>query len=334
MNLLLQVAKTAPSAEYFKGYRDGLRLVPRGDAVQNPVASRKKSPNAGKGKKCSGGYYISPTKNCREESRTKAAELIDPFSPENNPNFPKGVAVEPKAKAKSRAKPKTNPDPAVEDFEVLDLVPVDTPPAKKRSRSAKNPKPTPEERPKSEKKPKKEMRGSSASSGGAGWKPTMSDEEAKEYTKESYFQEPFYHGTSKSASDGIQSQGVETKKIGRGQFGAGFYLTNSESEADMYANGYMSQNPDGSTNTSQAATMTVRVNIRKPKVFSTSKQFAKFKEKLGFNFHDNDPKSAKIMTDALREKGFDGVYIKDRGYAVAFDKEQVVVTNSREAKSL
>lgn len=428
MRTLLQVARTAPSAEYFKGYRDGLRWDIRGDSeplpedepqgdpgadtaqiaqlivtaleegytggveallsyardgdtiygrfrdgaktfgyalndgqisywllrgqgrtdslLQSPVwrtdkASPKgqKSKNAGKGVKCGRGY-ISPDKNCKvepspeaKEAIAKAAELIDPFSPENNPSFPKGAVVEtpPRAK-KARSKPKPAPEPEFDDFEVLDLEPVDDPPPKKPKKTAKKPKPVPDEKPKAERKPKKEKDEPSPSSIGAGWKPTMTEDEAKEYTKDSYFQTPFYHGTSKAAAESIQSQGVETKKIGRGQFGAGFYLAGSEFEADMYANGFMSSNPDGSANTSQAATMTVRVNIRNPKVFRTSRQFAKFKEKLGLNFHDNDPKTAKTITDALRAKGFDGVHIKDRDYVVAFDREQVVVTNSREAK--
>ena len=323
-----------------QGRADSLAQSPAWRADKTP-AKGKKSENAGKGVKCGRGY-ISPDKNCRfnpspeaKAAIAKAAELIDPFSPENNPNFPKGAGVEapPKAAKKAKAKPKPAHEPDVDDFEALDFEPVEDPPPKQPRRTAKKSKPTPDKKTKAERKPKKEKDAPASSPNAKGWKPTMTEDEAKEYTKDSYFQAPLYHGTSKAASDSIQSNGVETKKIGRGQFGAGFYLAGRESEADSYAFGFASQNPDGSINTSQASTMTVRVNIRKPKVFRTSTQFSKFKEKLGLRFIDNDPKSAKRITDELRKQGFDGIHIKDRDYVVAFDKEQVVVTNSREARN-
>lgn len=195
MRTLLQAAQTAPSAEYFKGYRDGLRWVPRDDAEteskeppaelaemivaaleegytngieallsyardgdtiygrfrdgaktfgytlnddqisywllrgtgrtdsfwdrldQKAGAVKGKSPNEGKGVKCKRGY-ISPNKECQvkpspeaKKNIAKAAKLIDPFSPENNPAFSKigkiNAEVDPFSPENNPAFPKT-----------------------------------------------------------------------------------------------------------------------------------------------------------------------------------------------------------------------------------
>ncbi len=159
-----------------------------------------------------------------------------------------------------------------------------------------------------------------------GWKPKMTKAEAAAYTAGT----PtggldFYHGSGEAAVKSILNDGVDVSKTKVAVYGQGFYMGTSPSIAKSYATGATS---------GQAAYGTFQVRMHNPaKIYSMTtnaisseiwnvdkkdKRWAKF-------FKDNKPcAEAKLKEHYWRSRGYDGVFVEDKGYLVAFDGKQVV----------
>jgi phage gp29-like protein len=166
------------------------------------------------------------------------------------------------------------------------------------------------------------------------YKPTMSEKEALEYTKGSVFGgHTFYHGGSQAAIDSISGSGVKISANQAGAYGGGFYMGAVEGIADSYGSGGM--------------VASLKVNVKNPFVMDKIADIAKVNSKIGdiptnrdsdslmksaFGNRFGDPGKAHWAA-MLKIQGYDGIYVKENGYAVGFEKEQMVTTATRKSKA-
>ena len=70
----------------------------------------------------------------------------------------------------------------------------------------------------------------------SGWTPSMSRADAEQWSKDSVFKDPFYHGTSETASKAISQGGFRLDKFKTGKiFGESVYLTENQGVATEFA---------------------------------------------------------------------------------------------------
>jgi hypothetical protein len=146
----------------------------------------------------------------------------------------------------------------------------------------------------------------------------MSKAEAAEYTRDSYYQgQDLYHGTDKSASDIISSEGARIESESVNTYGEGFYLAFSKDIAKEYA-----------SEKDTPFILTVRVNVKNPRKFRDSIDFE------GFLLENNIPADDLQSREAskfLISQGFDAVEVGgDRILVIIFNRTQIAVFQSEQ----
>ena len=138
----------------------------------------------------------------------------------------------------------------------------------------------------------------------------------------------FYHGTSKAAAKSIRRQGIDVDRVQDATYGKGFYLTDKFGEAESYASEHR-----------RPAVLKARLNVKNPFIVTEKgyQNFIKHAQKRGElpdPFSQEDPTGEKYQqyhrdkTKLLQKKGYDSVFVRDKGFAVAFEAEQVKLEES------
>ncbi len=143
------------------------------------------------------------------------------------------------------------------------------------------------------------------------WKATMTPEEADEYFGEDNFfgQQSFWHGNSKKVTESIRTEGGQPDKNVRGAYGKGVYAGASKGIGLTY----------GNPNThDESELLEMRIFSKKPYIVDSG-VMSDLMDDMEVRGYGND---VRVL---LKSKGFDSIYVKDTGYIVAFDKEQMVV---------
>jgi Poly(ADP-ribose) polymerase catalytic domain len=129
------------------------------------------------------------------------------------------------------------------------------------------------------------------------WKPLMSEAEAEEYTRDSYYQgQDFYHGTSAENADGIVTEGAKWSLDSENSYGDGFYMTQKESRAAEYAKA--NKNP---------SIVTARILCKNPKIFQNGTDFYEFLDNYEIPVGDSE---AGFASRLLINQGYDSVEIR------------------------
>ena len=158
--------------------------------------------------------------------------------------------------------------------------------------------------------------------GDAGWKASMSREEAAEYLKDSFFgTTEFYHGNRRSITDDIAGDGAKPWKNEKGFYGQGTYFGIDKSVGELYAK---SASQEGRV---EVGLVTSAIKANNPYVVSSADFDAISASFPGDQGNNSDSAS---VTAFLRAKGYDSVYLTDLGYGVAFDQRQVVTTQNEQ----
>jgi hypothetical protein len=146
-----------------------------------------------------------------------------------------------------------------------------------------------------------------------GYKPLMSEEEAAKYTAGSFTGNlKFYHGNDKAVTQSVANDGVNADLNNKGIFGKGFYLAASKAEACYYS--LNAQDPD---NTEVIST---QVKVKNPYV-ATAEDISRLGQWFPGDQSNNIDSTS--VTNYLRAKGHDSIYLADYGYFVAFEGKQV-----------
>lgn len=155
----------------------------------------------------------------------------------------------------------------------------------------------------------------------AGWKTRMSKEEAAAYTKDSYFgSTEFWHGNRKEVVDSIANEGAMPERNTRGIYGQGVYLGVEKGIGELYARSAQGD----------IALISAVVKAKNPYIATTAEM-----AELGANFSGDQSNGVDgvAVNQFLRAKGYDSVYLKDYGYAVAFEQRQVVTVSYEDVTS-
>jgi Phage Mu protein F like protein len=150
------------------------------------------------------------------------------------------------------------------------------------------------------------------------WQPLMTETEASEYTKDSYYaDQDFYHGTSAQAAQGIIAKGAKLTSSVVSTYGDGFYLAFDKDTAADYAQ-----------QTSKPTVLTTKVFTQNPKKFRDS---IEVEDWLLDNSIPADDSQSRAMTRLLRRQGFDALEIGgNQVLVIIFNKQQLAVFNSEE----
>lgn len=382
MKTLLNIAKTAPSKEFFKGYRAGYKWKGRFDGGDDPnrltnlivsiiqeaysdgidallsyamegetiygrfrdgnktfgytikddeitfwslgksartdslyavwrrdATIPKKKKNCTKGQSCGNGC-ISFEKKCKIKPSIKAQQNIseakalvktvvenpdktspkastdiqqvDPFSPENNADFPKESEDKPKRKRKAKVTVEKEAQKTAKEKDQDKAGDDDS----EQTESKKPP-----------------------------YKPLMSEKDALEYTKDSVYQFTVYHGSTEGGANAITKDGVDVSKNGTAVYGQGFYTAINPDAARAYADSARDADPGG--------VVAMRVDVRNPKVVATRLDWMEYQSSIGLDPYDTSQDNAIKVTSKLKELGFDAVEVKEHGYICVFDPKQV-----------
>jgi hypothetical protein len=148
------------------------------------------------------------------------------------------------------------------------------------------------------------------------WQPLMTEAEASEYTKDSYYaDQDFYHGTSAKAAQGIITKGAKLTSNVVNTYGDGFYLAFDKDIAGEYAQQQTSP-----------AILSVKVDAKNPKKFADSLDFDQFLQDNNISYDDSQ---SKEVSRTLKGQGFDSIEIGgDQVLVVIFNKQQIAVFNS------
>ncbi len=146
----------------------------------------------------------------------------------------------------------------------------------------------------------------------------MSESEATEYTKDSYYKDKvFFHGTSGAGADAITTKGIDISKNTTALYGTGFYMGGGKGAYDI-AKGYASDK-EGAT------VLEMKINIKKPKVFATTNEAMKYMNDNGLDPFDPSIDKAEKFTKLLKKQGYDGLELTSSQYFIAFDSNQVAI---------
>lgn len=152
------------------------------------------------------------------------------------------------------------------------------------------------------------------------YKPSMSREEANTYTKDSFIGNiSIWHGNRLDVTDSIANDGMQPEKNNRGIFGKGGYFAVSKDIAEDYV-----YSADLEERYPQKGLIESKAKVKNPYVVTEAEM-----EKLtpyfpGDQFNSLD---STAMTNYLRARGHDSIYLKDYGYVVTFDQKQSVTVN-------
>lgn len=138
----------------------------------------------------------------------------------------------------------------------------------------------------------------------------------------------FYHGTSKAGAKSILEKGIDVDRVQDAVYGKGFYLTDKLGEAESYASEH--RHPE---------VLKARLNVKNPFIVTEKgyQNFIKHAQKRGElidPFSQEDPTGEKYQqyhrdkTKLLQKKGYDSIFVRDKGFAVAFEAEQVKLEES------
>lgn len=146
------------------------------------------------------------------------------------------------------------------------------------------------------------------------WKPTMTREEADAYFGDNnYFgTQSFWHGNSKSVTESIRTEGAQPERNKRGAYGKGVYAGSSKAIGLTY----------GNPHTGDTELLEMRIFSKNPYIVDSAKMKELTEDALEVNGYSND------LRVLMKANGYDSIYVKDIGYIVALDKEQVVVVDS------
>ena len=143
-----------------------------------------------------------------------------------------------------------------------------------------------------------------------GYKPLMSQSEAASYTKGTFADGlDFYHGGAQKSIDGITTSGVKIEANTTGMYGRGFYLAAGKLDASSYADA------------SAPAVLSSRIKTKNPYVMESG-DLDKMNSWLD-GANSAGQKSNANLSDFVKAKGHDSIYVKDLGYFVALDSRQV-----------
>ena len=129
----------------------------------------------------------------------------------------------------------------------------------------------------------------------------------------------FYHGTSKAGKKSILRDGIDIDRATDVAYGKGFYLANDPTEAQSYASDHR-----------RPAVLKGKLNVKNPFIVTERgySNFIRHAEKRGEispfpeKFEEYDQYN-KDKTKLLQKKGYDSLFIKNRGFAIAFEPQQV-----------
>jgi SPP1 gp7 family putative phage head morphogenesis protein len=159
----------------------------------------------------------------------------------------------------------------------------------------------------------------------AGWQHRLTRDQAVGYAQGSFTGNlEFYHGNAQTVTDSMLANGIDPNLNTRGMYGRGGYLATSKEVAENYASGSAANYKDG-----EAGLITTRVKIKNP-YLATAAEIQRFGEQFGeiADLLESNMVDAGAVTDFLRARGHDGIYIKDKGYLITFAKEQTVIVEA------
>lgn len=123
-----------------------------------------------------------------------------------------------------------------------------------------------------------------------------------------------YHGNSDRVASSIYNNGSQPERNARGIYGQGSYFGALKSTGELYA---------GASTTSisgqSAGMVAVKTNVRNPYVTDRN-QIDKISQFFVGNQANNVDSVA--LTQYMRARGFDSIYLKDQGYLISFDGRQ------------
>lgn len=146
----------------------------------------------------------------------------------------------------------------------------------------------------------------------------MSAEDAARYVEGSRFGDRvWYHGTSVAGAESIANDGVDISRNGVAIYGQGFYTAGSYSMAETYAR------------VDSPAVVEMRIRVDNPIVFADDRAAAEYFRSRGLDYRQafGVEKAEVLMAD-----GYDGVYVENLDYLVAFSPEQVATYKINQAE--
>lgn len=159
-------------------------------------------------------------------------------------------------------------------------------------------------------------------------KPMMSRQDAEAYASGTPLAEfSFYHGGTSGGIASITTSGVDIAANQDGIYGSGFYMAAAPQVAQAYASA--SALEDG-------AMISAKVAMKRPLIIENSQDMdAALNREIGLTPLSSDPEIGSALEEfgdpktaafsaMARLRGYDGIYVKDLGYLVAFDQKQVV----------
>lgn len=169
-----------------------------------------------------------------------------------------------------------------------------------------------------------------------GYKPLMDEEEASNYTKDSFMGDwSFHHGTNAEFAADIVTNGVKPEANENGMFGAGFYMGASQEIAEYYA---------GNSNSEYISS---KIKVKNPYIVEDINNFVGGNDPLLRQYAEDPDKNDEITaavgrkygdtstattTMMLRIRGHDSIYLQKEGYFIAFDKKQVATFSKKKAR--
>jgi hypothetical protein len=156
------------------------------------------------------------------------------------------------------------------------------------------------------------------------WKPSMSRAEANEWAKGSKYTATVFHATSSENAANISNSGFDLSKRGYGRvWGDGVYVAlDKQSEAFWIR-------PD-------TVSLNLKIKLNNPFVSSDASEVSKIRDlaekrilSTGKKLNEEGVSVARTMSDILRERGHDGIIIKEKSPTLYVGGNQAIVFNPK-----
>lgn len=157
-----------------------------------------------------------------------------------------------------------------------------------------------------------------------GYMPTLSHKEADAYINGSYMEGiMIYHGTSQKGAKSISTEGMRPDVNTTAWEGTGGYFTTSKKTAESYAT---ISNADGLPQ-QEFSVLGAKIKIKNPYITTHEEMI-----NLGSYFPGEQMNmvNAIAITEYIRAKGYDSVYLKDVGFVISYAREQVVIVEQED----